>query len=41
MHINRRIFGSKKEEVSKESGEDCIMRNFIICMICQILHLLG
>jgi len=34
--VPRRIFGPKREEVA-EAGEDCIMKNFITCMLHHIL----
>jgi hypothetical protein len=34
--VLRRIFGPKREK-RQEAGEDRIMRNFITCMLHQIL----
>jgi hypothetical protein len=33
----RKVFGSKREEVTQEAEENCVMRSFIICSPCQIL----
>jgi hypothetical protein len=33
--VPRRIFGPKREK-DRETGENCIMGNFIICILHQI-----
>jgi hypothetical protein len=33
--VLRRIFGPKREIVM-EAGENCVMRSFITCIICQV-----
>jgi hypothetical protein len=34
--VLRRIFGSKRDEVSQEVGENCITRSFVICTLRQV-----